>query len=177
MLGAMDEVVDQPARDVTIEDLAIGSGIVVVAADHPSFVDARSQFIDGLRAEQRWFGRAASVGPKPFPSLIARLLQTDCIRLAAVVDGQIIAMASVSRDGEASVAVAAPSRGSGVATELMRAIAERARMAGHSKIFIRSSRRSRATTTLGSELGGTVVDMGRGRIDLIFAVGADTRTA
>jgi GNAT superfamily N-acetyltransferase len=153
------------------------AALSVVAADHPSLVDARTRFVDALRTEQRWFGRSAASHAKPYPSIIARLARNDGLRLAAVVDGEIIAMACVGDDGEASVAVATASRGSGVATELMRALAIRARAAGHHKIFIRSSRRSRATAALGEALGGIVVDMGRGRIDLIFATDAFTSDA
>ncbi len=151
--------------------------LTVVAADHPSLIDARARFVDGLRAEQRWFGRSAAAHPKPFPSVIARLARNDGIHLAAVVGGEVIAMACVGDDGEARVAVAAPSRGSGIATELMRAIAVRARECGHTKIFIRSSRRSRATAALGESLGGSIVDMGHGRIDLIFTVDSGARSA
>ena len=43
-------------------------------------------------------------------------------------------------------------------------------------VFIRSSHRSRAVAAIGESLGGTVVDLGRGRIELIFNVGVDART-
>ena len=152
------------------------SDFLLVAADHPSLIDAREQFATRLRSEPRYFGRAGA-NPKPFPSLIAKLLADDGMRLAAVADGTIVGLACVRADGEAVVAVVAEWRGRGVATELMRAITVRAEQIGHGRIFIRSSRRSRAIAALGDSLGATVVDLGRGRIELIFDVGSDARSA
>ena len=149
--------------------------VLIVAADHPSLIDARERFATELRAEQRFFGRSAGT-PKPFPSLIATLLSGDGTRLAAMVDGQIIGLACIQADGEASVAVVEQWRGRGVASALLGAAIERARLTGHSMVFIRSSRRSRAVAAIGESLGGTVVDLGRGRIELIFTVDADART-
>jgi GNAT superfamily N-acetyltransferase len=149
--------------------------MLLVAADHPSLIDARERFAVELRAEQRYFGRSAPT-PKPFPSLIATLLAGDGSRLAAMVDGEIIGLACIRPDGEALVAVVERWRGHGVASALLRAAIERAQLAGHSTVFIRSSRRSRAVAAIGAALGCTVVDLGRGRIHLILTMGDDART-
>lgn len=145
---------------------------LIVAADHPSLIGARARFADRLRAEQRFFGRSVST-PKPFPSLIATLLDGEGSRLAAMVDGEIIGLSCIRRDGEASVAVVEAWRGRGVASALLRAAIERAQLAGQSLVFIRSSRRSRALAAIGASLGGTVVDRGRGSIELILMTEAD----
>ena len=149
---------------------------LVVAADHPSLIEARERFAATLRAEQRFFGRA-SAEPKPFPSLIAKLLADDGLRLAAAVDGEIIGLACLRADGEAAVAVVEEWRGRGVATELVRAVIVRGRQLGHARIFLRSSHRSRAVAAMGDALGATVVDLGRGRIELIFDAESDARSA
>jgi len=149
---------------------------LVVAADHPSLIEAREQFAATLRAEQRFFGRA-SADPKPFPSLIAELLADDGLRLAAVVDGRIVGLACLRADGEAAVAVVEDWRDRGVATALMRAVTVRGRQLGHRRVFIRSSHRSRAVATMGDALHATVVDLGRGRIELVFDTDADARSA
>jgi GNAT superfamily N-acetyltransferase len=149
---------------------------LVVAADHPSLIEARERFAASLRAEQRFFGRA-SANPKPFPSLVAKLLAPDGTRLAAVSEGGIVGLACLLSDGEAAVAVVEEWRGRGVATALMRAVTERGRQHGHRRIFIRSSHRSRAVAALGESLDATVVELGWGRIELIFDAGSDARSA
>jgi GNAT superfamily N-acetyltransferase len=149
---------------------------LVVAADHPSLIEARERFAATLRAEQRFFGRA-SAEPKPFPSLIAKLLADDGLRLAAAVDGEIIGLACLRADGEAAVAVIEQWRNRGVATELVRTVIVRGRQLGHGRIFLRSSHRSRAVAAMGDALGATVVDLGRGRIELIFDAESDARSA
>ena len=65
----------------------------------------------------------------------------------------------------------------GVATELVRAVIVRGRQIGHGRIFLRSSYRSRAVASIGDALGATVVDLGRGRIELVFDAGSDARSA
>ena len=100
------------------------SSFLVVAADHPSLIEARERFAAALRSEQRFFGRA-SADPKPFPSLIAKLLADDGLRLAAAVDGEIIGLACLRADGEVAVAVVEEWRGRGVATALVRAVTAR----------------------------------------------------
>ena len=87
-----------------------------------------------------------------------------------MVDGEIIGLACVRADGEAAVAVVEEWRGHGVATALLRAVIVRGASSGTRRIFIRSSHRSRAVAAIGDALGGTVVDLGRGRIELVFDV-------
>ncbi len=153
----------------------LGPSMLIVAADHPSLIDARERFASELRAEQRFFGRSAG-DPKPFPSLISKLLAGEGARLAAMVDGRIIGLACIQADGEASVAVVEEWRGRGVASALLGATIDRSRRMGHSMVFVRSSHRSRAVAAIGESLGGTVVDLGRGRIELIFTVDSESRT-
>src|SRR6478735_11359990 len=101
------------------------SCVLIVAADHPSLIDARDRFAAELRAEQRYFGKSTT---KPFPSLIAKLSSGEGTRLAAMVDGRMIGLACVGSDGEASVAVVEDCRGLGVASALLRAVVERAHL-------------------------------------------------
>ena len=65
----------------------------------------------------------------------------------------------------------------GVATALMRAVTVRGRQLGHRRVFIRSSHRSRAVAAMGDALDATIVDLGRGRIELVFDTDSDARSA
>jgi GNAT superfamily N-acetyltransferase len=154
----------------------LSSPFSIVAADHPSLIEVRERFVGTLRAEQRFFGRAGA-DPKPFPSLIARLLADDGLRLAATVDGEIVGLACLCPDGEAAVAVVEEWRGRGVASALVRAVTVRGLQLGYGRIFMRSSRRSGAVVTMGEALGASVVDLGRGRIELIFDAESNARSA
>ena len=102
--------------------------MLIVAADHPSLIDARERFAAELRAEQRYFGRSSGTA-KPFPSLIAALESAEGSRLAAMVDGHIIGLACVRADGEVAVAVVEEWRRHGVASALLDAVALRAQRA------------------------------------------------
>ena len=101
--------------------------MLIVAADHPSLIDARARFAADLRAEQRHFGRASAT-PKPFASLIERLESGEGSRLAAVVEGRIIGVACAGADGQPTVAVVEPWRGHGVEHALIRAIQLRSQL-------------------------------------------------
>ncbi len=150
---------------------------LIVAADHPSLFGAGDRFVEDLHGEHRYVERSGSSTPTPVPSLVDKLMNRGAIRSAAVVDGRIVAMASVHDDGETCVAVVPDWRGHGLASALMRAVSDQARRGGHSRIFIPSSHRSRAAEALGDALAATVVDTGRGRVDLIFHLGSDARSA
>ncbi len=64
--------------------------------------------------------------------------------------------------------VVADARGRGVGLALARAMIDRARADGCRRLVLRSSRRSRAAVALAESMGFVVVDLGRGRIDLIL---------
>ena len=152
--------------------------LLIVAADHPSLDGDVARFADALRAETRYFGPAASANPKPFPSLVERLCSRQGgFRIAARRGAELIGMAGVDDHGNVLIAVAEQERGRGVGTVLARAVVERARAHGVTRLVLRSSRRSRAATALGRAMGFAVVDHGRGRIDLILDLVPVTSTA
>jgi GNAT superfamily N-acetyltransferase len=145
---------------------------VVAAPDHPSLDGAIVRFCDGLRAEARWFGRRAADCAKPSPSLIRRLASMEPgLRLAAVLDGEIIGLARIDTSAQSGpellVAVAAPWRRQGVALALGQAIVAQAHDAGIDRVVLHTSYRGSELRELGAALGFQVVDLGRGRLDLI----------
>lgn len=148
---------------------------LIVALDHPSLTDTVDAFADELRAERRFFGQQSA--PAPFPSLINRLTSSGGMRLGAMTDGRLVAMARVEATGDATIAVVADRRGQGIGRELLSETVRRAGEAGHSRLVLRSSRRSRSVAALGTSIGATIIDQGRGRVDLIFALDATARTA
>ncbi len=155
-----------------------GTSLLIVAADHPSLDGAVARFAGALRAETRYFGPTAAANPKPFPSLVERLSSHHGgFRIAAKLGADVIGMAGVDDHGDVLIAVAESERGRGVGTVLARAVVERARALGFTRLVLRSSRRSRAATALGAAMGFAVVDQGRGRIDLILDLAPVTSTA
>jgi len=146
---------------------AMAEEICIAAADHPSLDRDIETFVARLQAEPRYFGPRARSNPKPSRSLIAALQGRGGFRLAAVECGQIIALARVDGNGELFMAVDVDHRGRGVGTELGRAVARRARELHHTRLVLRSTRRSRAARRIGEELGCIVIDGHRGRIDFI----------
>ena len=141
----------------------------VVSADHPSVDDEVARFAATLRAEPRWFGPSAVANPKPPRSLVDRLCRSgDGLRVAAIEDGEVVGLARVDAAGEVLIAVIPGRRGSGIGTALGAELVRRARLAGCTRLVLRSSRRSRAVGALGRAMGFTTVDVGRGRIDLIL---------
>ncbi len=144
------------------------TAIRLVAADHPSLDGATQRFAQELREERRFFGQAARDVTKPFPSVITEVTRTDGFRMALVEGDRIVALARVDRSGTATMAVVADRRNSGLGTNLLRAVVERARRLGFDRIVMPASFRSAALVDVGTSLGATVVDLGRGRIDLIF---------
>lgn len=144
--------------------------ILIVAADHPSLDGDVERFVSDLRSETRRFGPRARCNPKPFPSLIAALRERGGFRLAAVECGRIVGLVRVDIDDRGFIAVAPGFRGRGIGTQLGRAAIDRASERGHSRVVIRSNRRSSAIRRIGEELSCTVVDGRRGRIDLLIPV-------
>jgi GNAT superfamily N-acetyltransferase len=150
---------------------------LIVALDHPSLDGLVATFMAELRSEARRFGPRSMRSPKPFPSLIDKLERGAPVRLAAVHDGRVIGVATVSDVGEIAVAVVGDRRRCGVGRSLIAAAIDRARMSGHGRLVLYSSRRSAAMTSLASQLGWIVVDQGRGRLDLIIDLTRHTRIA
>jgi len=148
---------------------------LIVALDHPSLIEAIDQFADELHNEQRFFGSSAA--PAPFPSLINRVTSSGGMRLGAMVDGHIVAMARVEDSGDTSIAVVADWRGRGIGRALLAATVRRAGQMGLSRLVVRSSQRSRSVAALGRSVGAVTVDQGRGRVDLIFPIDRAARTA
>ena len=146
--------------------------IRIVAADHPSVDRDVDHFLDALRSEPRYFGPSARSNPKPFPSLIEAFAERTGFRLAASIDGRICGLVRVDPSGDVAIAVAADHRGRGVGTVLGQAALARAIELGYRRLVMRSSRRSRAARRVGEALGCTVVDVGRGRTDLIVDLAA-----
>jgi GNAT superfamily N-acetyltransferase len=154
----MDLVIDPPLADLRI-----------TAADHPSLDGGIERFADEIRTEPRYFGRLDGTGPKPFPSLVARACSRESgFRIAALHEGRVVGLARVDDEGEVFMIVVAAARGRGVGLALARAMVERARSVGCTRLVLRSSRRSRAAIALAESMGFVVVDVGRGRIDLIL---------
>jgi GNAT superfamily N-acetyltransferase len=146
------------------------TGIMIVAADHPSLDDQVAQFVGTLRDEPRFFGPRARSNPKPFPSLLAELQQRDGFRLAAMAEGRLVGLVRVGGAGSVHIAVTAERRGQGIGRQLLGAAVERAGQLHHRRLTLRSSQGSRAVRRLGDALGCTTVGYGRGRIDLILPV-------
>ena len=153
----------------------------VAATGHPSMDGAVDACCDVLRAECRWSGRRAALAATPSSRLVDRLATAPGIRLAAVRDGAVIGLACVDVDApggaELLVAVVAAWRGRGVALELGREIVARAHAAGIPRIVMRTSYRSAEQRELGASLGFQVVDLGRGRLDLVRTAPPDSQTA
>ena len=142
--------------------------IRLVAADHPCLDDATQCFAEELRAERRYFGVGARDVSKPFPSVIADVTRRDGLRMALVEDHRVVALARIDDRATVMMAVVADRRRSGLGTRLMRALVERAHRSGFDRIVMPASFRSASLVELGETLGASVVDLGRGRIDLIF---------
>jgi GNAT superfamily N-acetyltransferase len=157
--------------------------VTIVAADHPSLDGAVGHFLDELRSEPRFFGPADSANPKPFPSLIDGLshvgddAQGTCFRLAAIDGGRVVGLVRVSSSGQVLVAVSPDRRGQGVGTVLARSVVERARALGFVQLCLRSSRRSRAATSLATSMGFMVIERGAGRIDLVLDLAPTSHSA
>ncbi len=140
----------------------------IVAIDHPSLMSLVGPFVADLRQESRRFGRVDAANPKPFPSLVRKVTDPSRTRFGIMSEHGLIAMASLARDGEISMAVTAAHRGAGHGTKLLVHVIETAERAHFGRIFMTSSRRSRPISQLGDRLGWTAVDVAPGRLDLIL---------
>jgi GNAT superfamily N-acetyltransferase len=75
------------------------------------------------------------------------------------------------------VAVSLERRGQGVGTVLARSVVERARALGFVRLCLRSSRRSRAATSLATSMGFMVIERGAGRLDLVLDLAPASHSA
>lgn len=160
-----------------IPDTGTPRGMSIVPADHPSLCDEIDRFLAELRSEPRYFGPSAKANPKPFPSLIEALREQDGFRLAAIDDGRVIGLCRIGRDGEFHVAVTSSRRGDGVGRDLARAALKRAAELRYPVVTARSTRRSRAMLRLCEQFGCTVIDLDRGRTELILTPADLARSA
>lgn len=165
----LDLVIDRSAPRET--------SLRVVAADHPALARDVDDFLDELRSEPRFFGPTARANPKPFPSLIDALGHRDGIRLAALDGPDVIGVVRIDTDGDVLMAVRADRRGDGVGTALGQVALRRAIDLGYRRLVMRSTQRSRAARRIGEALGCTVVDVGRGRTELIIDLAATSDIA
>ena len=149
----------------------------IVAADHPALDHDVECFVAELRGEQRYFGPSARSNPKPVPSRIDALRGRGGFRMAAREDGRIVGLVRVDGAGDVAIAVASDRRGDGIGTALGRAAVERAIDLHYTRLTLRSTHRSRAARRIGEALGCVVVDVGRGRTDLIVDLAAARRIA
>jgi len=140
----------------------------IVAVDHPSLLSLVATFVDDLRSESRRFGSADAANPKPFPSLVRKVVDPTRARFGIMTRHGLVGMVSLSDEGEVSMAVAAPHRGLGHGSKLLVHVIGIAERAEFGQVFMTSSRRSRPISQLGSRLGWTTVDVTPGRIDLFL---------
>ena len=147
---------------------------LIVALGHPSVEQAIAAFAAELAREQRFFGTAA---PRLPASSLSSLTTHGGIRLGTMVGQRLIGMSLVDHGGAAIIAIVQQQRRQGVGRHLLDATLRRAAAHGHERVTFRSSWRSRAFVGLAESVGATVVDHGRGRIDLVFEVGALEHTA
>lgn len=148
------------------------SGPYMVAAAHPSLTAAQfERFEAAVRSEARYFGpRAAAEGPKPTLALLRKVLQGAGTTFVAMSAAEIVGMARLDDTpvgAELWIVVLHRWRGRGVGIELARTVIDHGTRLGYSRIVLHSSHRSRAALALGKKLGLHVVDMGRGRVDLV----------
>lgn len=140
----------------------------IVAVDHPSLLSLVEPFVDALRQESRRFGRVDAANPKPFPSLVRKVTDPTRTRFGVMTEHGLVAMASLSDDGEISMAVAAPHRSAGHGTMLLVHVIQFAEQDAFGRVFMTSSRRSRPISRLGDRLGWTTLDVAPGRLELLL---------
>ena len=140
----------------------------VVAIDHPSLQLLVDPFVDGLRSESRRFDRRGRANPKPFPSLVRKVTDRQRRRFGVIEPERLVAMASLSRDGEVAVAVLANRRGRGLGSMLLSNVVERAGALGYRRLVMESSRRSRPVAALGARFGWKSFEIGLGRVELVL---------
>lgn len=143
-------------------------GPYVVAIDHPSLQLLVTPFVDELRSETRRFDRRGRANPKPFPSLVAKVTDVERRRFGVIEHERLVGMASLSRDGEVAVAIAAPHRGRGLGSMLLTHVAGRAVALGYRRLMMESSRRSKPVAALAVRQGWDSFELGLGRVELVL---------
>ncbi|MGA9277453.1 GNAT family N-acetyltransferase [Ilumatobacter sp.] len=139
---------------------------LVVAIDHPSLVDLVPPFVETLCDEPRRFGREGNGNPKPFASLVRKVVDPGRRRFGAMSDGELLGMASLAGDGEVAIAVVAAHRGHGIGSCLLEHIALTAERDGYPLLAMQTTRRSRPIASLGRRFGWTAYDLPHGRVEL-----------
>lgn len=140
----------------------------IVAIDHPSLQLLVGPFVDTLRSESRRFDRRGRTNPKPFPSLVRKVTERERRRYGVIEHERLVAMASLSRDGEVAVAVTADHRGRGLGSMLLVHVARRAAALGYRRLVMESSRRSQPVAALARRLGWVSFELGLGRVELVL---------
>lgn len=131
---------------------------IVVAIDHPSLFGLVQPFLDAL--EGGVDGTDTDV--------VADLLGPAAARFGMMLDGTLVAMATVTADARIAMVALAEHRGRGFGSRLLAHLAEWARQEDVGRLVMPASRRSRRVRMLARRHGWTAVDMGSGRIDLFF---------
>ncbi len=147
---------------------------LLVALTHPSLEHTVAAFAAELMLEQRFFGTAA---PKLPRASLENLTTPGGIRLGVMAGGRLVAMSRVEQDGAAVIAVLQQRRSQGIGRQLLEATLHRAATHGHDNVTFRSSWRSKSFIRLAESTGAAVVEHGRGRIDLVFAIGRSAHIA
>ena len=147
---------------------------LLVALAHPSLEHSVADFAAALMFEQRFFGTAA---PKLPRASLENLTTQGGIRLGVLAGGRLVAMSRVEQDGAAVIAVVQQHRGQGIGRQLLESTLRRTATHGHDDVTFRSSWRSKSFIRLAESTGAAVVEHGRGRIDLVFAVGTSAHIA
>jgi GNAT superfamily N-acetyltransferase len=154
-------------------DAAVSPSFVISALGHPSLAGALERFTEELRSEPRYFGQRGNAARKPTPSLIRRLREpAPGVSLAAVVDGRVIGVARIDAaaptGAELLIAVIESWRGRGVATALGTQVVARAATQGCHRILLHTTVRAPQVRALGATLGFDLVEIDRGRVDLVW---------
>jgi GNAT superfamily N-acetyltransferase len=145
----------------------------IAAIDHPSLYGQIQPFVDGLRAESRRFGAADRCNPKPFPSLVRKVSDPQRLRFGAMLDGRLVGMCSLSRDGEVAVVLDHDHRGQGHGTLLLSHVIQTATKLSFPRLVMETSRRSRPVSRLSERFGWTSIERGHGRVELILNLTGD----
>lgn len=140
----------------------------VVAVDHPSLLWLVPLFVDELHVESRRFGDVDPANPKPFPSLVRRVTDPARIRFGVMAEHELVAMASLARNGEISMVVAAAHRGRGHGTRLLEHVVQVAEQAYFGRVFTALRRPSPAVDRLGDRFGWVAVDTEPDRYELVL---------
>lgn len=142
----------------------------VVAIDHPSLQHLVPPFIDGLRGEPRRFDRSGICNPKPFPSLIGKVTDPQRRRFGAMLDQELVGMASLAQHGEIAIAIESTYRNRGIGGRLLEHVALTAERDGYERLVMATCRRSRPIARLGERFGWSSYVLPHGRVELTLTL-------